>query len=194
MTKQARSRVPWTCPDCGRDYQLSAGRTPPPLCKQCTRRNEKAARTAAKTAPSAPALSAPVPPVMEPLAATAPVPRERKELPADVESHIAGQERERLLADVANISRTMTFFRRLVWGMVIMMILNFVLIGAAFLYSMKQMSSLDGLPNQGGAAIPQQQGQGLPGNQQELPPGIADKMKPIQDYFDQLNEVLEETR
>jgi hypothetical protein len=123
------------------------------------------------------------------------VPRERKELPADVESHIARQERERLLADVANISRTMTFFRRLVWAMVIMMVLNFLLIGAAFLYSMKQMSSLDGLLlNKGGAAVPQQQGQRLPGNQQELPPGIAEKMKPIQDYFDQLNQALEETR
>lgn len=122
------------------------------------------------------------------------MPRERKELPADVEAHIARQERERLLADVANISRTMTFFRRLVWAMVIMMILNFVLIGAAFMYSMKQMSSLDGLLNQGGAAALQEQGQMPAGNQQELPPGIAEKMKPIQDYFDQLNQALEETR
>ena len=61
---KSRSRVPWTCPECGRDYQLSAERPLPDLCKQCRRRNERAERTAALAAGRAVS----EPPTMEPAA------------------------------------------------------------------------------------------------------------------------------
>ena len=86
-----------------------------------------------------------------------------------------------MLADVANISRTMTFFRRLVFGMVIIMVLNVVLMGAAFFYSMQQLSSLAG----GGGENPPAGGQPQLGNP-------VDQLRQIQDNLGQMNDVLKD--
>lgn len=131
---------------------------------------------------------------------TSPVPGSASgTLPPEVEAHIAAQERKQLLADVANISRTMTFFRRLVWGMVFLMGLNFLLMGVAFFYSMSQISSVGNLLN-GGAAAGGGIGGGQPGaGQQQVDPrqavpGLDQKLQPIKDYADTLNELLEQTK
>lgn len=194
MSKQTGARIAWKCPDCGRAYKLPASRPLPTVCKQCARRNEKAV-SGAKSEP--PTLEPAEPAATFPLVDSAtPERRGERELPHEVESHIARQERERLLADVANISRTMTFFRRLVWAMVIMMLLNFVLVGAAFFYSMKQMSALGGLfdrgaagAGNGGAQAPAGAGQGA---ERGLPPGVADQLKPIEDYFGTVDDLLKD--
>ncbi len=181
MNNPAPGKTKWTCPECGRTYRLRNGRDIPELCKQCVRRNERAARSPGKVAPSAKSVTRekPAAPVAD------------KALPAEVEAHIARKERERLLADIANISRTMTFFRRLVWGMIFMMLLNFVLIGAAFFYSMGQMSSLGGLFD--GAPAGQQNGRQADGPGKNGVPGLgAEQLKPFEDYVGTLNELLEE--
>ncbi len=205
---KSRSRVPWTCPECGRDYQLSAERPLPDLCKQCRRRNERAERTAALAAGRAVS----EPPTMEPAApatesthsvAAAPVNvfRPPDKSPGDVESHLAKKERDELLSHVANISRTMTFFRRLVWAMVFLMILNFIFMGVAFFYSMNQLSSLGGMfdqaANGGGGAQVQNVGvDGGAGRQtpsvQQLPPALREKLKPVEDYYGTVNDLLNE--
>lgn len=197
---KTKSRVPWTCPDCGRDYQLSPERALPEVCKQCQRRNERAERTAARAA----GRGVPEPPTPG-AAATAAAPinvlRRPDELPSGGESPLARKERDELLSHVANISRTMTFFRRLVWALVFLMILNFIFMGVAFFYSMSQLSSLGGAFDQaandaavgpvdnvvnGRVAAGQQQ------QTQQLPPALREKLKPVEDYYGAVNDLLNE--
>ncbi|MFK7821491.1 MAG: hypothetical protein AB8G99_22440 [Planctomycetaceae bacterium] len=180
MSKQAASGIEWTCPECGREYRLSAKKQPPVVCKQCVRRREKSQAREGKPEPIPPVLE---PPALEPQptqSATAVPLASDGVLPVAVESEIARQERQRLLADVANISRTMTFFRRLVFGMVIVMVLNVVLMGAAFFYSMQQLSSLaGGDPNQ------------VPAGQPQLGNPV-DQLKQIQNNLGEMNDVLKD--
>lgn len=123
------------------------------------------------------------------------------QLPADVEAHVARQEREQLMAHVANISRTMTFFRRLVWALVIVMLLNFLLMGGALFYSMKQLSSMGGLldgnagAQQPGGGVVQGGGGGrvpVGGQLDRLPPALRERLKPVEDYYGQVNDLLDE--
>lgn len=192
-------RQQWTCPECGRGYRLRAGRSVPELCKQCIRRNERAEAKAARNtedAPTHPKRSSDDDDT-ETLVDDRRVSRRTgsggKELPAEVEAYIAEQERRQLLADVANISRSVASLRRLVWSLILMMMLSFVLMGASFAYSLSQLSSvgglLDGLGQQNAAG---QQPQAGPGNHGI--PGLDQRIQPIKDYADILNELAKEAR
>jgi len=90
---------------------------------------------------------------------------------------------------LANISRTMTFFRRLVWGMAIVMVLNVVVMGIGAIFAIKQLGSLQGLMQMPAPANvqarPQPNGQGpLP------PPGEA--IQQVGEYTQTVNELLKE--
>jgi hypothetical protein len=182
MSKQVASGIAWTCPECGREYRVSAKKQPPVLCKQCVRRRDKSQAREVKPEPAPPVLDPPTPQpqVVQSEPNASPALDIQPALPTPVESEIARQERQRLLADVANISRTMTFFRRLTMGMVIVMILNVILMGAAFFYSMQQLSSLNGM---GGNPAPA--GQPHLGNP-------VDQLKQIQNNLGQMNDVLKD--
>ena len=85
--------------------------------------------------------------------------------------------------------------------MVFLMILNFIFMGVAFFYSMNQLSSLGGMfdqaANGGGGAQVQNVGvDGGAGRQtpsvQQLPPALREKLKPVEDYYGTVNDLLNE--
>ena len=103
---------------------------------------------------------------------------------------------QQILDELAKISQTMKFFRRLVWGMAIAMILNVVLMGVGMVYSMSMLGSVGSLlqPAAGG------EGGNLGGanvdpnkiNMEGLPPKLQNDLKAIQEYNRTVNELLQE--
>jgi hypothetical protein len=103
---------------------------------------------------------------------------------------------QQILDELAKISQTMKFFRRLVWGMAIAMILNVVLMGVGLVYSMSMLGSVGSLlqPVAGG------EGGNLGGanvdpnniNLEGLPPQFQNNLKLIQEYNRTVKELAEE--
>ena len=201
MSSQAGAGLKWACPECGRDYRIPSGTRPPKVCEQCVRRRRKSRERERKPEPqTAPAVKEQKQPSkVTPAGTQVFVPTDATEpkgdsptfgtpdtvLPPEVESQIARQERQQLLRDVANISRTMTFFRRLVMAMVVVMALNMIVMGGAFLYSMKSLQSLNGAGLNGGGGNAQgvQPGGGALGNPFE-------QLKEIQQNMGKINEII----
>lgn len=109
---------------------------------------------------------------------------------------------QQILDELAKISGTMKFFRRLVWGMAIAMILNVVLMVIGMVYFMSTLGSVGGLLQpvvEGDAGNEFENGNGNAENRNaaradldRLPPGIREKIKPIEDYERLLNELAKE--
>ena len=109
----------------------------------------------------------------------------------EVESAIAGTEHAEMIEYLANISRTMTFFRRLVWGMLFVMLLNVALMGAGLFFTFRQLASLSGLfarPANVGAPLERgRRGQAGRDLQQ-----AGRDMQQIEEYLRTLNELLQD--
>lgn len=174
MSKATRAGTKWKCPECGRDFRIKT-KTPPERCRQCAARVRKAVAPVSEQ----PVGVAPVvddPPVVSRLS-------QPKELPPEVEAHIGRQEREQVLRHLENISRTMTFFRRLVWAMVILMILNTAIMGIAFFYSTRGIGGIGGLLG-GEAGANQPGGEGGQVGQQ-----LQDIRNSLKEYADVLEDL-----
>lgn len=179
----------WQCPECGRSYRIPVGSETPTICKQCTRRNQRAENrdrqskeaTADRTAPLATQS-------VEPSGRNGQLEDLKREaaaasLPPEVEAHLARLEREKLVAEVASMSRSLKSFKKIVWALLLMLLLNVVVSGVALYFGMQQLSSLDGMLG----GLEGEVGPGLDGKQ---PAGnLKGIVKPVKDYADLLNEL-----
>jgi hypothetical protein len=64
---------------------------------------------------------------------------------AEVEAEITRRERREILRHLENVSRTMTFFRRLAWSLAACMVVNAVVMGVVIHQSMQQVGTLAGV-------------------------------------------------
>ncbi|MDA0586689.1 MAG: hypothetical protein O2820_01995 [Planctomycetota bacterium] len=214
-------RVSWQCPECGRSFRIPASKPRPAWCPECAaametgeddidfdvpaparkpkfnpsvtvkkandpRPSEPAKKSSKKTGD--PSRGTPVPSPFGSSSSAVPL-----SAIAD-DDHDAKQ--QQILDELAKISQTMKFFRRLVWGMAIAMILNVVLMGVGMVYSMSMLGSVGSLlqPAAGG------EGGNLGGanvdpnkiNMEGLPPKLQNDLKAIQEYNRTVNELLQE--
>lgn len=146
MSKSAKSRVDWQCPVCERTFRIPGTRPRPQVCPECqtAREPQKSAAASAKSGPLSEVPSDSGSPFESPTP-TSPRTSARTASTSKDEQPLYAQEGQEILEHLANISRTMTFFRRLVWGMVFAMILNIVLMGIGVFYAMQQVGSLQGI-------------------------------------------------
>lgn len=103
-----------------------------------------------------------------------------------------------ILDELAKISGTMKLFRRLAWGMAIATILNVVLMVVGLVYLTSTLSSGGGLLEsvvEGDAGVENgnvDDRAAARADLDRLPPGIREKIKPIEDYERLLNELAKE--
>jgi hypothetical protein len=96
-------------------------------------------------------------------------------------------DRPEIVEYLANISRTMTFFRRLVWGMAFVMVLNVVVMGVGAIFAIQQLGSLQGIMQ---APLPANV-RAQPNGQGPLPlPGEA--IQQVGEYTQTVNDLLKE--
>lgn len=205
MSKAKSHRADWVCPVCDRTFRLPANSVRPSMCSECSAECD----AAAVSPPDLPV------PKSGPLSdmpttgkkrrsatmsrtATRPDPPFRKP-PPPLASQRSGEpeaptDQDQIVEYLANISSSMTFFRRLVWGMVIVMILNVLVMGVGVIYAMQKISSSNGILNMpGNVQIPRPGGNGggpaAPGGM--APPGGA-AMEQIGEYARALEEATNE--
>ena len=149
MSRQPKSRVEWQCPVCERTFRIPATKPRPHACPECLTARES--RSTSATA-SANAISGPLDelPSQTELPSGSPPslqnrPPTHRKLNAKTDVPLQELDRPEIVEYLANISRTMTFFRRLVWGMAFVMILNVVVMGVGAVFAIQQLGSLQGL-------------------------------------------------
>jgi hypothetical protein len=218
-------RVSWQCPECSRSFRIPASKPRPAWCPDCaaamgsdgdidfdvpaevskpatkSRFNpsvtvkkgsgSKKTNEPKQTEPKKPTEPSRGTPVPAPFVSAPPVAASSPQTDSEHDD-----KQQQILDELAKISHTMKFFRRLVWGIAIAMILNVVLMGVGLIYSMSMLSSVGGLLGPSAdvdAAI------GNAGDQNagaadldKLPPGLQEKLKPIEDYGRLLEELAKE--
>ena len=153
MSQSRSKHSEWSCPVCDRTFRLPPDGQRPAMCRECTADCDAAADSeeSVSLAKSGPLEDIPVtqrPRRKSAKRRTATRPeapfQPRTESPQSTSGNLGEREdQEQVLEYLANISRSMTFFRRLVWGMVIMMMLNVLLMGAGAFYAIQQLKSLN---------------------------------------------------
>lgn len=199
-------RVAWKCPDCGRSYRVPAEQRATASCPKCvgnrrggeddiefTEAPEPAKKTfGVSVTRSAPAGSGQT--MNEPRSESRREPSVRNESTAKrLNKPADDSSRDDVILDrLDELTKSMRFFKRLVWCMIIATALNALLMGVGLIYSMKMLGSVGSLFSSAGEIDPEklQNGEGL----EELPPGVRQNLQVIQDaYSDALNEALQET-
>lgn len=111
---------------------------------------------------------------------------------------------DEMLKHLEGITRTMKLVRWVMWGLGGVTVLSVVVTAGGMLYSMSMIGSLSDLlnPPAGGFAIDEVHvgGGGAEGGRvgndrvrdAQIPPQLREKLKPIQDYSDKINELLDE--
>ena len=106
---------------------------------------------------------------------------------------------DEILKHLEGISRTMKLVRCVMWGLGFATVVSVVVTAGGLLYSISMMGSLGDLLNQPAGEIPlgELPGNGgqdgaLPQGNGRIPPQLQEKLKPIQDYSNVLNELLDE--
>lgn len=188
MIEAMKGRVEWQCPQCGRSFYIPKSNPRPALCPHCAGDDSVAARKHSSPPPASE-------PPAETTAASASAsksPAGPAGLPPEVEHYLATRERDTLNEHLANISRSMTFFKRLVWGMIIMLLINVVITIGGMIYAYQQVSSFGGLLN-GAAGL-----DGLDLNeldaQQLGDPNNRAQLKQFENYVETMNELLREVQ
>jgi len=97
--------------------------------------------------------------------------------------HNSAETQKEILDQLKSINRTIRFFRRLVWGMILAMIFHVILMGIGAVYAIRMLGSLDGLIQPAGA-----------GNVGGLPEETQQQLQQIREYSTTVNELLQETR
>jgi hypothetical protein len=106
---------------------------------------------------------------------------------------------DQILVHLEGISRTMKVVRWVMWGLGFATIVSVIVTAGGLLYSISMMGALGDLLNQPAGEIPlgeilEDGGQGgaMPQGNGQIPPQLQEKLKPIQDYSNVLNELLDE--
>lgn len=216
MSNSSESRVAWTCPQCSRTFRIPKTKRQPRLCPKCSKKRSatgaiqsdesvdgdelyfqeaKPARTSFLKfgVVAQPAVAA----AKEPLQDTG-----DNKPPIDGSSTSIDELSDRvdeILEHLEGISRTMKLVRWVMWGLGIATIVSVVVTVGGLLYSISMMGSLGDLLNQPAGEIPigeliENGGQGaaVPQGNGKIPPQLQEKLKPIQDYSNALNELLDE--
>ena len=125
---------------------------------------------------------------------------------AEGDAHVAaaqsdGPTREQfdqMIAHLESINRTMKLFRRFLWAIGIVALLNVLLVGASLIYGMSMLGSISSLFSGSGDAGGNGAGQKLnldnPNALNNLPPEVRKNLEAVENYSDALNELLEEAQ
>ena len=144
MNAAQSDRVEWRCPVCSRRFLIPSAATLPQECPQC----REGARDAPTVVESGAADTALHDWAVD--SADAMQPRMPGGVSAEVEAEITRRERREILRHLENVSRTMTFFRRLAWTLAVCLVLNAVVTGVVIYQSLQSVGTLTGVL--GGAA------------------------------------------
>jgi hypothetical protein len=209
VSRKSDDRAGWTCPDCERTYRISSARPRPVRCPKCeetrTRAEEDSviefAAVAMEPGPHAITASG------EPTATgetESPVAVERSSAGRSARTAVAQPEAptrkqfDQMIAHLESINRTMTLFRRFLWAIGVVALLNVLLVGASLIYGMSMLGSFSSLFPGGGSAGRNDASQHLNLNEQrafnDLPPEVRRNLEAVEDYSNVLNELLEESR
>jgi len=193
MSRQSKGRVEWQCPSCERTFRIPATKPRPHACPECLTARETRATSAAV---SEDVVSGPLdelPSHTEPPSGSPPPlqnrPPTHRKLTSKTDVSVQDLDRPEIVEYLANISRTMTFFRRLVWGMVFVMILNVVVMGVGAIFAVQQLGSLQGLMQMPAPA--NVQARPHPNGRGPLPPP-GEAIQQIGEYTQTVNELLKE--
>jgi hypothetical protein len=203
VSRETTARIAWTCPECERTYRIPKSRSRPARCAKCEEKKKRAdedsdiefaAVPPAAESRSASAMREPASPVAaEHSSATRPA--------HVVEAQSDGPTREQfdqMIAHLESINRTMTLFRRFLWAIGIVALLNVLLVGVSLIYGMSMLGSLSSLFSGSGAAVGNGAGQNLNLNDRRalnnLPPEVRKNLQAVENYSDALNELLEDER
>ncbi len=106
---------------------------------------------------------------------------------------------DQILEHLEGISRTMKLVRWVMWGLGFATVVSVVVTAGGVLYSISMMGSLGDLLNQPAGEIPLgelpgngAQGGAMPQGNARIPPQLQEQLKPIQEYSNVLNELLDE--
>ncbi len=199
MSRESTERVAWKCPECERTYRIPRSRSRPTRCTKCEGNQKRFDEESDIEFAAVP--SAPVPrathavketPADGGAASVANVLQTSTDDPASASVAPTRDQFDQMIEHLASINRTMKLFRRFLWAIGIVALLNVLLVGASLLYGMSMLGSLfSGSTDAGGDDI----GQNLNLNDQRalnaLPP---EAQKLIEDYSAQLNEALREAQ
>ena len=197
MSRGSSGRVAWTCPECERTYRIPRSRPRPERCANCEARQKRDTDDGDiefASAPAEPALRTAF--VREPLAAAVKAGTSSfSAIDAESATESAPPTREQfdeMIAHLESINRTMRLFRRFLWAIGIVALLNVLLVGASLLYGMSMLSSLF---SGGGGAGANGAGANLQLNDQRALDALPPEMKKaIEDYFGAIDEAQRDAR
>ncbi len=217
MSSSGKSRAAWTCPECSRTFRIPKSKPRPRRCPECSRKESASGATQStgaddsdefyfQEAQPARASSLKFGVVAQPAAAPAssqskPVSKETSQPAASSATSIdeLSDRVDQILEHLEGISRTMKLVRWVMWGLGFATIVSVVVTVGGLLYSISMMGSLGDMLNQPAGEIPlgefvEDGGQSgaMPQGNAQIPPQLREKLKPIQDYSNALNELLEE--
>ena len=203
MSRETTDRIVWTCPECERTYRIPKSRPHPARCAKCEEKKKTADEDSDIEFASVPSAVAPRSAYasLEPESRIA-VERSSAERPVHVAAaQPDGPTREQfdqMIAHLESINRTMKLFRRFLWAIGIVALLNVLLVGASLIYGMSMLGSISSLFSGNGDAGGNGAGQNLnlndPNALNNLPPEVRKNLEAVENYSGALNELLEEAR
>ncbi len=197
MSRGSSGRVAWTCPECERTYRIPQSLPRPERCANCEARQKRDTDDGDIEFAAAPAEPAPRAAfVREPLAAAVNAGTSSCstiDAGAATESALPTREQfDEMIAHLESINRTMKLFRRFLWAIGIVALLNVLLVGASLLYGMSMLSSLF---SGGGGAGANGAGASLQlGDQRALDALPPEAKKAIEDYLGAMDDALQDAR
>ena len=217
MSSSGKSRVVWTCPECSRTFRIPKSKPEPRLCAKCSRKEKASgAATSSRDDDSSEMFFQEAPPTRSsslkfgvvaqpvttpPSSQSKPTPKETPQPTEHATTSIdeLSDRVDQILEHLEGISRTMKVVRWVMWGLGFATIVSVVVTAGGLLYSISMMGSLGEVLNQPPGEIPMGdiledggQGGAMPQGNAQIPPQLREKLKPIQDYSNVLNELLEE--
>jgi hypothetical protein len=203
VSRETTDRIAWTCPECDRTYRIPKSRPRPARCAKCEQKKKTADEDSdiefAAVPSAAESRSAPTSQGPESRFA---VERSSAERPAHVAAVPSdGPTREQfdqMIAHLESINRTMKLFRRFLWAIGIVALLNVLLVGASLIYGMSMLGSISSLfsgsADVGGNGAVQNLNLDNPRALNNLPPEVRKNLEAVENYSDALNELLEEAK
>lgn len=195
-------RVAWRCPDCGRSFRVLAEQRATASCPKCSVR-EQDMEFAEAPASSRKSFSVSV--TRSPSTGKSAESERHESRDSSSDAHRSESTARRLnapagdaarddviLSRLDELTKSMRFFKRLVWCMIIATALNALIMGIGLVYSIQMLGTFGDVFSSAGEIDPQkiQNGEGL----ENLPPDLQKNLQAIQNYSDTLNELMDETR
>jgi len=216
MSSAGESRVVWTCPECSRVFRIPRSKPQPRLCVKCSRKEKASGAAQSSGTDDAEEMyfqeadrtrSSPLKfgVLAQPVTSPSPSPSsssvaEAEESPGSSTSIDELSERvDEILEHLEGISRTMKLVRWVMWGLGFATVVSVVVTAGGLLYSISMLGSLGDLLNQPAGEIPLgelpgngAQGGAMPQGNARIPPQLQEQFKPIQEYSNVVNELLDE--